>query len=319
VTTRSVRALPFIAALLLGAVTLVACAAPTMPSGPTATPADATPRALVTVPVETPPPEAEVLLAVGDIASCGRDDDEAVAELVARTRGTVALLGDIAYPNGRERDFRECFEPAWGPLLDRLRPVPGNHDYDTRDAAPYFDWFDDRAGEPGRGWYAYDLGEWRIYALNSNCEEVDGCGPGSPQLAWLTEDLAANPRECVLAYWHHARFSSGRHGDSARMADAWAVLDDAGADVVLAGHDHTYERLAPLGPDGTPALDGIRSFVVGTGGRSLYDFGRPRPGTEARENAHFGVLRLDLSPGSYAWRFLPVTGGQLDPGTGTCR
>jgi hypothetical protein len=264
--------------------------------------------------------EPATLLAVGDVASCDRSTDEAVAQLAAGSDGTVALLGDIAYPSGREGDFRDCFAPAWGSLGDRLRPVPGNHEYLSDAAAPYFAYFGAQAATPGEGWYAYELGSWRIYALNSNCDQIGGCGQGSPQLAWLVSDLAEHPHRCTLAYWHHPRFSSGRHGDASSMRDVWDVLDAAGADVVLAGHDHTYERFGPLDADGAARADGIRSFVVGTGGRSHYDFEHPRAGWEARDNRQFGLLRLTLSRDGYAWRFLSTDSATVvDSGQASCR
>lgn len=266
------------------------------------------------------PTDPAVLLAVGDISTCKGNDDEAVAGLVSATPGLVALLGDIAYPDGSEEDFRECFAPAWHGLANRLRPVPGNHEYETSEAAPYFAYFGASAALPGQGWYAYDLGAWRIYALNSNCDEIGGCGPGSPQLDWLAADLAGHPRACALAYWHHPRFSSGRHGDAPSMAETWAVLEAEGTDVVLAGHDHTYERLAPLGSDGALNPDGPRSFVVGTGGKSHYNFEHLRSGSEVRDNEHFGILRLDLADGRYAWRFLATDStDEVDSGQGECR
>lgn len=288
-------------------------ATPASPPSSSGTPASSRPG-------DPSPAAPAVLLAVGDIATCDGSQDEAVARLTAATAGTVALLGDVAYPDGSEADYRDCFLPAWGELTSRLWPVPGNHEYETAGAAPYFAYFGARAATPGQGWYAYDLGSWRIYALNSNCDAIGGCGVGSSQLTWLAVDLADHPRQCSLAYWHHPRFSSGRHGDAPFMRDAWAMLEAAGTDVVLAGHDHTYERFAPLDADGTPSPDGIRSFVVGTGGKSHYNFERLRAGSEVRDNEHFGILRIDLADGGYAWRFLATgTAAEIDSGQAACR
>lgn len=258
-------------------------------------------------------PAPAVLLAMGDIASCASTHDEAVAAVAAQLTGTIALLGDTVYPDGSSADYASCFDPAWGPLLDRIRPVPGNHEYQTTDAAGYFGYFGTAAGTPGEGWYSYDLGAWHVIALNSNCPAVAGCGAGSPQLAWLTSDLAAHPAACTLAYWHQPRFSSGLHGDDTMTDALWRALAAGGADLVLAGHDNDYERFAPI--------DGVRSFVVGTGGRSLYALTRPPDaGSELRANDSYGLLMLTLRDAAYDWRFVPAAGSSLvDSGSDACR
>jgi hypothetical protein len=255
---------------------------------------------------------ATVLLAVGDIGSCDGTHDEDVASLAARLPGTIALLGDIAYPDGSASDYANCFDPAWGPLLDRVRPTPGNHEYQTTDAAGYFSEFGSAAGTPGEGWYSYELGAWHVVVLNSNCDFVAGCDEGSPQLAWLEADLRAHPATCTLAYWHHPRVTSGRHRDNMRVDTLWHALAGAGTDVVLAGHDHDYERIEPI--------DGMRSFVVGTGGRSLYEFVYPTgPWTEWRANDSYGLLMVTLQDTAYDWRFVPAVGSTLvDAGSGEC-
>jgi hypothetical protein len=268
-------------------------------------------------PVPSGPPPDAVLLAVGDIASCDVSADEQVGKLAARLEGTVALLGDIAYPRGSAVDFASCFDPTWGPMRPRLRPAPGNHEYETKGASGYFAYFGAGAGRIGEGWYSYDLGAWHLIALNSTCDAIGGCGPGSPQLAWLLQDLAssgaARPGACTLAYWHHPRWSSGRHGNDDMTDPPWDALAAAGADVVLFGHDHDYERMEPI--------DGIRSFVVGTGGRSLYEWpGSVLPATEVRANDTYGLLQLTLGEAGYAWEFIPATGGSFsDSGSGVCR
>jgi len=253
-----------------------------------------------------------VLLAVGDIASCDASADERVGELAARLPGMIALLGDIAYPKGSRDDYASCFDPRWGALRDRLRPVPGNHEYETRGASGYFSYFGARAGDPAEGWYSYNLGAWHVVALNSECGAIGGCGAGSPELAWLVADLSAHPARCTLAYWHHPRYSSGMHGSDDMTEALWQALAAAGADVVLSGHDHDYERLA--------AVDGVRSFVVGTGGRSLYEWpGSPLPSTEVRANDTYGLLELTLGATDYAWRFVPASGGSFtDSGESAC-
>lgn len=261
------------------------------------------------------------LLAVGDIGTCSARDDEAVAEVVGTRPGPVLLLGDIAYPSGTSEQFAECFDPAWGRFRSRLRPAPGNHEYASADAGGYFDYFGDAAGERGKGWHSFDVGAWHVVALNSNCAAVGGCAAGSEQERWLRSDLATSTARCTLAYWHHARFSSGgTHGPDPMTGDLWRALADAGADVVLTGHEHNYERFAPLDPGGRVDPErGIRSFVVGTGGRSHYGFGVPQEGSEVRDGSTFGALELTLSANEYRWRFVPVAGGEFtDEGEDRC-
>lgn len=284
-----------------------ATASPTGPSGEASAGA-----------AEEPSPDGvAVLVGAGDIADCGSGGDEATAALLDRIPGTVATFGDNAYPDGSPGDFARCYDPSWGRHRDRTRPAPGNHDYATAGAAGYFGYFGAAAGRPGEGWYAYDLGaHWRAVVLNSNCWAVGGCGPGSPQERWLRRELARHADRHVLAYWHHPRWSSGRvHGGDDATAALWAALDDGGAALVLTGHEHVYERLAPVDPAGRPDPDGIRQFVVGTGGRSLYGFGRPLPASEVRDAATFGVLVLQLYPDRYAWEFVATEpGGFTDSG-----
>jgi len=257
------------------------------------------------------PVAARTLLAVGDIASCEVTADEAVAKLVARTPGTLALLGDTAYDNGTMDEFRRCFLPVWSRFLPRTRAALGNHDYaiGASDAAAA------RAvlRLPAAGWYSYRLGAWHITVLNSNCAEAGGCERDSPQWRWLRDDLArSRGTRCVLAYWHNPRFSSGKHGSDVRYAPFWDLLAAARADVVLSGHDHDYERFAPL--------RGIRSFVVGTGGRSQRDFDSVRPLSLIRQSGTYGVLRLTLRPSGYSWAFLRAGGKPFsDTGSGRCR
>jgi acid phosphatase type 7 len=268
------------------------------------------------------------LIAVGDIADCTGSDDEATAALARRIDGTVATLGDHAYPSGSRQQFARCYDPSWGTLKTRTRPSPGNHDYETRGAQGYFDYFGGAAGDPGEGYYSYDLGTWHIIVLNSNCDAVGGCDERSRQGQWLRSDLAAHSATCTLAYWHAPLFSSGKeHGGDEAMRPAWEMLYQAGADVVLAGHEHNYERFAPQDPDGRPdAQRGIRQFVVGTGGKSLYPFGQQLRTSEVHTAETFGVLVLTLRPRGYDWEFVP-TGARgsnragtrvVDDGSGDC-
>jgi acid phosphatase type 7 len=202
-------------------------------------------------------------------------------------------------------------------------PSPGNHEYHTEGASGYFDYFGEAAGDPDEGYYSYDLGAWHIVALNSNCGEGEiRCGPGSAQTEWLEEDLAANDEAaCTLAYFHHPLFTSGeyRPGEE-RMERLWEILYAGGVDVVLNGHDHNYQRFAPQDPEGrADPEDGIRQFVVGTGGRSLYQISQPIANTEVYNDDTYGVLELTLHPKRYEWEFVPVEGESFtDSGAAQC-
>ena len=268
----------------------------------------------------SPPVRPVTLVGAGDIAWCDGDGDEATARLLDAIPGTVFTTGDNAYPNGTDAEFAHCFQPSWGRHKARMRPSIGNHDYHTRGAAPYFRYFGEAAGEPGKGYYTYALGGWRIVVLNSNCELIGGCGEADPQIVWLRRTLAQSVARCSLAYWHHPRFSSGPHGPQTYMRATWHALVAAGVDVVLSGHDHVYERFAPQDADG--GLDtkrGIRQFTVGTGGRSHYAFRAVAPNSEVRRNGTFGVLRLALGIGRYEWEFIPEAGQTFrDRGVGDC-
>ena len=261
-----------------------------------------------------------VLVGAGDIASCSRSGDSATSAVLDRIPGTVFTAGDNAYESGTAAQYASCYHPTWGRHKTRTRPVPGNHEYRTTNAAPYFEYFGSRAGTPGQGWYAYDVGTWRIYSLNSNCTFVGGCGAGSAQEAWLRADLAANPRACVAAIWHHPLFSSGVHGGTTTTRSLWKALQEAGAEVVITGHEHDYERFAPQRSDGTAdAGAGIRAFVVGTGGGELRGFATVRANSVVRKSGVLGVLKLKLKAGSYSWRFVPVSGSTWsDSGSASC-
>ncbi len=259
-----------------------------------------------------------VLVGAGDVADCRRSADTRTAELIDGIAGHVFAAGDLAYPTGSARQFRDCYGPTWGRFRSRTSPAVGNHEYETAGARGYFDYFGSSAGARGKGWYAYDLGTWRIYVLNSNCAIVR-CGPDSAQGRWLRADLAAHPRACVAAIWHHPLFSSGEHGSNARSRRLWAPLAAAGADLVLSGHDHDYERFAPQTVDGDPSPDGIREFVVGTGGAPLREFGRVAANSVARSAAAHGVVKLTLGTGGYTWTFVPVRGKTYaDAGSAAC-
>jgi acid phosphatase type 7 len=267
------------------------------------------------------PPSGKVIVAVGDIASCSGTADEATARLVSAIEGsTVLTLGDEAYPEGTPEEFHECYKPTWGHFEDRTKPVPGNHEYHTGEAKGYFSYFGKAAGEPGEGYYSYDLGQWHIVALNSNCEEV-GCGASSPQVRWLKADLAKDTKTCTLAYFHYPLFSSGKYRPGIReVKPLWEALYAAKVDVVLNGHDHNYQRFAPQNPNGkADPHRGIREFVVGTGGRSHYPIRYPIANSEVYNDETYGVLRLTPRPEGYEWRFLAVEGETFtDSGSARC-
>ena len=275
-----------------------------------------------TSPSEAPsgsPPVDAVLVGAGDIASCTNDDDRATAALVEAIPGTVFTAGDNAYDNGSEKDFRDCYDPTWGRFKDRTRPSAGNHDWLTKDLAGYLGYFGAAAAPDGVSWYSYDLGAWHVIVLDSDCANVEGCGRDSAQGRWLAADLQASTALCTLAIWHHPRFSSGAHGNDASVAPLWRALYDAGADLILNGHDHDYERFAPQDPDGREdRARGIREFVVGTGGAESRDFGTVRANSELRMTGTPGIIRLDLHQAGYEWRFIPTAGDFSDSGTGVC-
>jgi hypothetical protein len=261
------------------------------------------------------------LVGAGDIAGCRSVQDAATAKLVESIPGQVFTLGDNAYSNGSAKEFANCYNPTWGRFKNRTRPTPGNHDYFTAHAAGYFNYFGAAAGDRTKGYYSYNVGAWHVIVLNSNCWAVGGCGAGSPQEKWLRADLAASKAACTVAMWHHPRFSSGRnHGSDPATAAFWSALYQYGAELVLAGHDHVYERFAPQRPNAVadPAF-GLRALNVGTGGIGHYSFGQLAVNSQVRNSGAFGVLKLTLRDGSYDWKFVPVPGKTFtDSGTGSC-
>lgn len=261
-----------------------------------------------------------IFVGAGDIASCSTDEDEATANLLDSIDGTVFTLGDNVYPDGTASEFSNCYDPSWGRHKSRTKPVAGNHDYNTTNAAGYFGYFGALAGDANKGYYSYNLGKWHIVALNSNCSSIGGCDSDSVQASWLRSDLAANPATCTLAYMHRPQFSSGTHGNSTAVKPLWEILYDTGVDLVLSGHDHTYERFAPQNPDGAADTNwGIREFVVGTGGGDLYSFPSIAANSEIRDNTTWGVLKLVLKSTSYDWNFIPISGATFtDSGSTKC-
>ena len=300
--------------VVLGGVCL-SCGSTTL-TGPSKVPAGVSAsNPTPSVPEVAPPPlPTEIFVGAGDIGQCGNGGvPQATARLLDSISGTVFALGDNAYPSGSAQDYRDCYDPTWGRYKSRTRPVAGNHEYDTPSGAAYYDYFGASAGPPGAGYYSFELGNWHVIALNSNIP----VGKASGQAAWLRADLAGSSAKCTLAYWHFPLFSSSKHGNQDQMRDFWRILYDAGAEVVLGGHDHVYERFAAQDPDGIADRErGIREFVAGTGGAPPYPFVDVKPNSEVRTSAN-GVLKLALKSGGYDWDFIPVS-GPGDSGSGTC-
>jgi Calcineurin-like phosphoesterase len=264
----------------------------------------------------SPPSGDPVFVGAGDIAGNG-PGDSATAALLDNIPGTVYTLGDNVYDNGTATEFNTYYDPTWGRHIARTKPSPGNHDYNTSGATGYYGYFGAAAGDPAKGYYSYDLGNWHIVVINSNIAR----GVGSAQEQWLRADLSASTRPCSLAYWHVPRFTSGaNHAPDTSMGPVWQALYDLNADVVLSGHNHQYERFAPQDPSGQfDNARGIREFVAGTGGQSHYAFGTVQPNSEVRNGDTFGVLKLTLHSNSYDWQFVPEAGKTFtDSGTGTC-
>ncbi len=268
-----------------------------------------------TLVVSTAPAEA-IMLAAGDVADCNSSGDEATATLLDQNpTGTIAALGDLAYESGTAAEFANCYQPTWGRHKARTKPAPGNHEYNTPNATPYYDYFGAAAGTRGQGYYSYDLGAWHVIALNSESD----FGAAGAQVAWLKQDLAATSARCVLAYWHKPRYTTGNYNDFAAYQPFWQALYDANAEVVLSGHDHNYQRYRPQNASGAlDAARGVRQFVVGSGGRGHYAL-RADARREAGNDTAFGILKLSLRADSYAWSFIPAAGSSYtDSGTSTC-
>jgi len=270
--------------------------------------------------------EPAILAGAGDITGCEpQEGAEATAKLLDEIPGTIIAVGDLTYGNATASDFEQCYAKTWGRHKNRTRPVPGNHEYVMKGAAGYFQYWRQSAGRAGKGYYSFDLGAWHIVALNSNCEQpgLGGCDSGSPQEKWLREDLEKHHWACVLAYWHHPLFSSGLspfHAMRPEMRAIWKDLQRAHADVVVTGHEHSYERFTPQDADGKRDMEhGIREFVVGTGGRSHTPFGRVLANSEVRNADTYGILKFTLDTRTYKWEFIPEAGETFrDSGSGNC-
>lgn len=307
--------------LLFGALILYACGGASTPEGPT------------TVPTPAPTPNFPVIIAAGDI-SC----DSATPHLPCKSRETsnvlmseralrsavvVLPLGDLQYEKGTLTEFKTNYHATWGRLNDTAHPVPGNHEYDTRSATGYFDYFASTGvavGARTEGWYSYNVGDWHFVALNSNCGSVGGCGSASAQYRWLQADLTTSRQKCTVAYMHHPFQASGPNGSTAALLPFMRLLHENNAELVLSGHEHSYERFNPITPDLVPdPTKGLRLFVVGTGGRDLTGFVRaPFAHSAFRTNEHFGALRIVMKDAAYDWAFVNTAGVVIDSGSGVC-
>jgi len=275
------------------------------------------------------------MIGAGDIAVCGTGGDEEtgrlvdsvlVADSIARIETAVFTLGDNAYPSGSsgvDNDFPRCFSPSWGSMriMNVIHTAPGNHDFDSGSGAPYFAYFGARAGPPGKGYYSYDFGGWHFISLNS--ELYVGTGTSSDVAAqeeWLRQDLAAHHSLCTIAYWHRPLFSSGTYGATPQVERLWRLLYDRGADLILNGHEHDYERFLPQSPDGVvDSLKGITQIIAGTGGGVLRKMNTPFARNSVFQiHGRFGVLKLTLGAGEYRHAFIDAAGRVWDPGAGKC-
>jgi hypothetical protein len=269
-------------------------------------------RACESVLRPSPGPQTFVIAGAGDIATRRGDAGETAALLDQIDPDVVFTTGDHAYPDGAPSEFEDYYHPTWGRFRARTRPTPGNHDYHTEGASGYFGYFGSRAPGP---YYSYNLGTWHLVALNSEISMEEG----SPQHAWLKRDLAASKAVCTLAYWHKPRYSAGRYEDITSTTPLWRLLYADRAELVLNGHDHTYQRYRPMDPNGqTDTARGIREIVVGTGGAGLYAL-RSDSRREAAQARSHGVLQVTLRPDGYDWTFHPVSGSFRDSGSASCR
>lgn len=268
-----------------------------------------------------------VLVGAGDIARCGPENlhyPQATAALLDSLSGSVFAIGDLAYNDGLETEFNRCFDATWGRHRARLHPVPGVHDMIAPNASGYFNYFGPSAGDPTKGYYSFNYGAWHVVVLNSVCTKAPtlpgACTATSPEGQWLQADLAANPTACTVALWHIPLYTSTAADATPAVQPFWQILYSAGADLIINGHAHNYERFAPQDPNGNlDTISGIREFVVGTGGESLQGFTTVAPNSEVRNNTTRGVIQFTLHASSYDWQFIPVVGQTFtDSGTQAC-
>jgi acid phosphatase type 7 len=284
------------------------------------------------VPTPAPTPNFPVIVAAGDI-SC----DSATPQLPCKSKETSDLivseralhpavivlpLGDLQYESGTLAEFKKNYHATWGRFNEIAHPTTGNHEYETRGATGYFDYFASvgvAVGARNEGWYSYNVGDWHFVALNSNCGSIGGCTTGSAQYRWLQADLVQSKLKCTVAYMHHPFLSSGQNGSTPELLPLMRLLHENNVDLVLAGHDHLYERFNPITPDQVPdPAKGLRLFTVGTGGRDLYEFLRVLPNSAVRYNQSFGALRVTLKDAAFDWSFVNIAGIVIDSGSGVC-
>ena len=319
-------------ALLLGsAVTLAQCGggSPTAPQQTIETvPISANPSP--PTPIQPPPPgevptappaipspgsSSTFVNVLGDTGWCGSPALGPLARLFERYDGDILLAGDLAYPSGAMEEFRNCFEPSFGRFKSRMRASPGNHDYVASVSADsYFSYFGDRSGPNRMGYYSYRAAEWTVFMLNSNVP----IGKNSPQWQFVRTTMQQSPTRCTMAVLHHPFDSSGINGPTPSLRDIWELMYNLGADLVIAGHDHLYERHAPVNTDQRrDDAKGIRQFTVGTGGAPLYSRVRSALNSELLLS-NWGILRLKLDPALYEWQFIDMNGAVLDQGLNVC-
>lgn len=293
----------------------------------------------------TPPPAASpapivalsgasVMIGVGDIATCGSQlaigtailvDSVLRADSIAKVGDAVFTLGDNVYESGTTREFADCFAQSWGDpnkrIMKKVHPAPGNHEYYSPFADPYYKYFGPAAGTVGKGYYSYDVGTWHVVVVNSEIivNAVFAESVRQEQMDWVEKDLKAHKKPCTIAYWHHPRFSSGWHGSDGKLLPMWQLLYDNDVDLILSGHDHNYERLLPMTPAGlVDTLKGMTQIVVGTGGTELRGFGAIHGNSAYRIEGRAGVLLLTLGAAEYRSAFLEIGGRIWDQSGGKC-
>lgn len=279
---------------------------------------------------------AAVAIAAGDIAVCETSHDEATARIVdsllivdsaAKVENVVFTLGDNAYPSGSRGAFNifvRCFRPSWGKprIMKVIRPTPGNHDFEEEGGQDYYKYFGDQAGPAGLGYYSYDIGDWHAVGLNSELlEDTNRLHEAAAEEAWLRQDLKDHSKKCTLVYFHEPLFSSGNfHGDDPAVLGLWAIMYQAGVDLVINGHEHHYERFLPQTPSGVAdSVYGITEIISGTGGAALRGIREPvEPNSAVQIHGYFGVLKLTLGATEYRHAFLDTDGRVWDSGGGKC-
>jgi acid phosphatase type 7 len=251
-----------------------------------------------------------IVIAGGDIAMKNGTMAQTANLITAVPQALVLALGDNAYDDGTREELDEHYDPAWGRFKDRTWTCPGNHDYHSADVRPFphYAYFGERAGPDLLGYYSLNVGAWHLVCLNSEIAR----DARSEQIAWLKADLLRNSGKPILTFFHKPLFTSGSHGNDPTQIHFWHALFQRNAEIVLNGHDHDYERFDPQDPEANFVARGIREFIIGTGGKSLREVGRPQKHSVVRNGRVHGVLQLTLRRTSYEWRFLGVKPGFTD-------